>query len=833
MAWRDSRRSRSKLFLFTTSIAIGIAALVGINSFKLNLDDEIAIQAKELLGADLEIISYQRFTTEQYQLIDSLGTDYSYQTKFSSMVQFTRTKDTRLVQVRAIRGGYPYYGQIETEPDWAAGDVSNGQFALVDEKLMLQYNAEIGDEIAVGNLKFIIRGKLKSVPGQGGMATAIAPVIYIDHLFVGETGLIKKGSRVTFSRFYKYDSDEKLEEILAENEERISALNLNYDTVEKRKKETTTSFENLSIYLNLAAFIALLLGSVGVAGAVHIYLKEKNQHVAVLRCLGLGAKHAFFIYLVQVIAIGIIGSLIGITIGMSLQYVLPQVLGDLLPISITPHVYWSAGIQGLVIGLLITILFSMVPLYHLGNVSPLLSIRAPFEEGHQTKSNPWFIYLIIAAFLYAFTYFQIGNWMQALYFIGGLGLTVGLLLLLSKGLLIAAKRSGIKKISFAFKQGISNLHRPNNQSTELLLTIGMCTVLVATLLFARFILVEQITMVDADDRPNMVLFDIQSSQKEELKTLTTEYDLEVKQEVPVVTMRLKEINGITKKQADEDSTLEIPKWVFNREYRVTFRDELIESETLSEGRFQKKVAHPNDSIFITVSEGFAENLEWEIGDEVLFNVQGTLIKTYIGGFRKIDWRRVQTNFIILFPKGVLEEAPQFHVMVTKVDQSDVSVRYQQAVVTLFPNVSIIDLALILKTLEEVLNKISFAINFMASFSLVTGLIVLAGAVVLSQSQRIKESVLLRTLGASTRQIFRIIALEYFILGFIGALAGLLLSNGFSWALAVFVFENDFLFSGYYNFMILFSITFGTVLIGVSNIRPVLKKSPLEILRKEI
>ena len=284
--------------------------------------------------------------------------------------------------------------------------------------------------------------------------------------------------------------------------------------------------------------------------------------------------------------------------------------------------------------------------------------------------------------------------------------------------------------------------------------------------------------------------------------------------------------------ASKDSTLKYEDWVFNREYRVTFRDSLISSETIVDGKWQKK-ADPGDSIFVSMSEGFAENLGLKIGDELLFNVQGALLKTYIGSMRKVDWRRVQTNFLVVFPMGVLEEAPQFHVLITKVDKSDVSARFQQAVVRTFPNISIIDLELILKTLDDVLGKVSFVINFMAAFSILTGLIVLAGSVVLSKTQRIQESVLLRTIGAVKKQVFSITAIEYFVLGSIAAMTGLILSHLFSWALAEFLFEAEYQFDFIGTIAIFLIISSSTLLLGLMNIRPVLKNSPLEVLRKEI
>lgn len=833
MAWRDSRRSRSKLFLFTAAISVGIAALVAINSFKANLEDEIALQAKSLLGADLEVYTNQPLTFEQYGLIDSLGRNRSSQIQFSSMVYFPKTNDTRLVQIRALRGDFPYYGAIETDPAWAAGDLTNGKYALVDEKVMLQFNAKIGDEIKIGLIKFEIRGKLKRVPGQNGISTTIAPIIYLYEGWIAETGLVKKGSRVTYSFYYKYPNEVVLEEKLNQFSDRIVATNMSFDTVEKRKEDTTDAFNNLAMFLNLSAFIALLLGSLGVASAVYIYLKEKHQSVAILRCLGVSGRQAFMIYFYQVLIMGAVGAVIGIALGVAMQFGVPQLMSDLFPVSITPRFYWQIAVQGLMLGMIVTVLFAMIPLMSLTKVSPLQSIRQDFSGTvNQTQFSHWVVYGLLTLFLFSFTYYQIGDVVQALFFLGGLAITFLLLYAIARGLMYLAKWQSKKLKTFTIKHAITNLHRPQNQSSLLVLTIGICTVLVSTLLFTRYNLIEQITLTDQDNRPNMVLFDIQTHQKEAIKTLTQEYDLPVIQEVPVVTMRLKEVNGVSKTMAEQDSLLEIPSWAYNREYRVTFRGQLIDSETIVEGKLQSKVEQANDTIFISVAEGFAKRLKWDVGDQLIFNVQGALITTYIGSIRKVDWRRVQTNFLILFPSNVLEKAPQFHVLITKVDQSDVSARYQQAVVSLYPNVSLIDLELILQTVEEVFAKIGFAINFMAGFSVLTSLIVLAGAVVLSKSQRMHESVIIRTLGGSSRQVIAIIMVEYAALGLIASTSGLIIASGFSWTISHFLFEQTFVYSWQYALGILSAITFGTLVIGVLNIRPVLRQSPLQVLREE-
>lgn len=833
MAWRDSRRSRAKLFLFTSSIAVGIAALVGINSFKLNLEDEINNQAKTLLGADLEVIRSKPLTQEQFSVLDSMGSERSEQVRFASMVYFPRTAGTRLVQVRGISGLYPYYGTIETEPYWAAGDIQNGKYALVDEKLLLQFDVGLGDILKIGNVEYEIRGKLKRIPGQTGITSSVAPVIYVPRYTISQTGLVKKGSRITYSTFFKYESTDELNSVLDQFEPRFGDLGFGWDTVEKRKESTSDAFKQMAIFLNLSAFIALFLGCIGVAGAVYIYLKEKNQSVAILRCLGLKGNQAFYIYFYQVLIMGFVGSFAGVSIGLSLQYILPGLLQEILPVSITPQIYWLVVMEGMLLGVFIAILFALLPLISLKDISPLLSIRMAFDESAKQKNKlpHYIIYAIMILFIYGFAYLQIGKPLQALLFCGGLLLTFILLWVLSKSLMLLMKKIFDNAWKYTVRQGIANLFRPNNQSVLLVVTIGMCTVLLSTLFFIQYLLIDQIAISGRGDRPNMVLFDIQTDQKDEIKALTIDYDLPVVQEVPIVTMRLKEINGINKNKAHNDSTITYPNWMYNREYRVTFRDSLIDSEEIVQGNWTSEVI-ANDSIYVSVSEGFAENLKWKLGDELLFNVQGALIKTYIGSFRKVDWRRVQTNFLILFPQGVLEEAPQFHVLITKVDKSDVSARYQQAVVRLFPNISIIDLELILKTVDDVLGQISFVINFMAAFSILTGIIVLAGSVILNKSQRIQESVLLRTLGALKKHILSITTVEYFVLGSLAAITGLLLAHTFSWALAKFLFETEYSANIAATALIYCIVSISTVLLGLSNIRPVLKNSPLEILRKE-
>ena len=250
------------------------------------------------------------------------------------------------------------------------------------------------------------------------------------------------------------------------------------------------------------------------------------------------------------------------------------------------------------------------------------------------------------------------------------------------------------------------------------------------------------------------------------------------------------------------------------------------------GQWTNKV-NSGDAVVISISDDLAENANLSVGDEVVFNVQGVLMTTTVGSIREVDWARLQMNFMVVFPDGVLENAPQFHVLTAFVPDDASSARLQRDLVQRFPNVSVIDLRQIYTVIEDVLDKVSWVINFMAFFSILTGIIVLIGSVRTSKYQRIRESVLLRTVGAKSRQILKITSLEYLYLGILGSLVGILLSLVGSQLLATLLFEEPFVPSGVPFLVFLPGITALVLLIGLSNVRGVLKSPPLEVLRKEV
>jgi putative ABC transport system permease protein len=799
MAWRDSRRNRSRLLLFVSAIILGIAALVAVYAFRDNLQRDIDEQARTLTGADLILEGRKPAGKSTKALLDTLGEQRAAERSFASMLYFVKNQGSRLVQVRALEGEYPFYGTIETTPLEAASRFRNDRRALVDKTVMLQYNAKPGDSIKVGALNFEIAGALDKAPGQTGLSSTVAPIVYIPLKYLEQTGLTRIGSRIQYKYYFKFAAAGKAEQVIKVLKKELEKEGLDTETVASRKAETGRSFKDVNRFLALAGFVALLLGCIGVGSAIHVYVGEKLGTIATLRCLGVRAWEAFMIFLIQIAFIGLTGAVAGSALGTLIQFALPIVLKDLIPVEITMQVSWPAIGQGLALGLVISVLFALPSLLSVRRISPLNALRASFEAAGKRTADPlkWLVYVLILLFVFGFTYLQMEGWMQASMFTGGILLAFLLLYLLSMALMWLVRRLLPERIGYLWRQGFANLYRPNNQTLILTVSIGLSTAFICTLFFVQGILIKRVTLSSGENQPNMVLFDIQNTQKEAVAGLTKSYQLPLISQVPIVTVRIEDINGKTAADpAVADSTEkakrdEPSQRAFRGELRVTFQDTLTAAEKVVEGKWSGKVLPPENVVYVSLEQNYAQRIHARVGDKIVFNVQGMLIPTVLGSIREVNWSRMQTNFRVVFPAGVLEDAPQFHVLMTRVPNDRISAEYQGAVVRKFPNVSVLDLKLVLKVLDELLSKISFVIQFMAAFSMATGWIVLISSVLTSKAQRLQESLLLRTLGASRRQILTITAIEYLFLGVLAAGAGLLLALGASWALARFSFESSF------------------------------------------
>ncbi|MEM1328402.1 MAG: FtsX-like permease family protein [Bacteroidota bacterium] len=836
MAYRDSRHNRGKLFLFISSIIVGIAALVAINSFGENLQQNINQEARSLLAADLLIQGQERPNDSLALLFDSLEVArQANSAEFPSFVRFPKTNDSRLAQVSAVKGDYPLYGTLKTRPESAATTFKTDGTALIEDAIAEQFGVEIGDEVMVGRATFEISGIIERVPGRSSVSSAFAPVVMIDYDAIEATGLLKFGTMIEYRYYLAFDDDVDVDALAEERlEEQFEERSLRYETVEDRKESYGQAFGILTNFLNLVAFMALLLGCIGVASSVHIYVKDKLPSVAVMRCLGASGKEAFLIFLLQIVVIGFVGGLLGSLLGTLLQQILPIILKDFLPMeNVETDIAWQSVGQGMLTGVLVSVLFALLPLLSVRRVSPLRSLRSSYEQDVR-KRDPlkWLVYVGIVAFVGGFTAWQVGFNLGALFFTLAIAVSLGMLFGMAKLLMWVVKKFFPKSWSYVWRQSIANLYRPNNQTIVLMIAIGLGTGLISTMYFTREMILQQIEQSSSSDKPNMVLFNIQNQELDSVINLVNTEGLPVINEVHMVDARITAIDGIAADSLMCDTIADVPSYLLDRTIQVSYRNDLYDNEEIDEGKWHGNI-EASDEVYISLDESIARRLNAEVDTEILFSVDGKEIATRVGSIRDVKEEALTPNFPILFQEGVLEEAPQINLVTSRTDSLPQVNKFQTALVQQFPSVTLFDLRSIMQALDSILERIAFVIRFMALFSILTGIIVLISSVILSKYQRIQESVLLRTIGASRRQILLINALEYFFLGGLAVLTGMILSIISSALLANFAFDIPFRPNWWLPILWFVGITSLTVIIGLLNSREVVAKPPLEVLRKEV
>ncbi|MFU8860992.1 MAG: ABC transporter permease [Cyclonatronaceae bacterium] len=834
MSGRELRSNYSKLLLFISSIIFGVAALVSITSFGDNLNLAVYDQSKSLLGSDVTLQAREPFNEELRALADSLGGEKAEEIRFGSMVLLPKTGDTRLSQIRALRGNFPFYGSIDVEPADVLNRYQADNLALVDESLQMQYNVQVGDTIRIGVRDYPIGGIVRGVPGETAAQGVIGPRVFIPLETVLGSALLQRGSQVTYLTHIMNpelntagDFRDQLRPVLDRNRARI-------ETVESRRASLGRSFRNLTGFLNLVGFIALLLGGVGVASSIHVYIKQSKKSISVLRCLGTKLPSILFLYTSLSLIMGITGAGLGILLGSVLQTLIPAVVQDFIPVDVSTVLSLRAVIYGLVVGLIVTLLFVWLPLAGIRDISPLAAIRSSYEPAAGRKTNllRLFVIVLLVSFILVFARLQTGSWIQALFFTGTIGIILALLALVAILIVYLIRKYFPNGWSYIWRQGLANLFRPNNQTRMLIMTIGFGTFLLAVLYLSQRVLLDEIRIFGTTSQANTVLFDVQSDQAGPVTDLILSEGFPLIELTPVVTMRIQSINSRSYQSIRQDTTINTSQWALQREYRATYRDTLTGSETITAGTWIGNYTNDGSPVPVSFETGIAENLNISVGDTVVFDLQGVPVETRVASLREVEWQNPSPNFFLVFPGGVLEPAPQFIVLLTRIDSREASARFQQQIVRNYPNISIIDLDMVLATADSILSKVTFVVQFMALFSVFTGIIVLIGAVITSRFQRMKESILLKTLGASKQQVTRIMAIEYALLGFLAAFTGTILSVGTAWLLAVFFFEAPFRPDLLPVLFLILVVTTLTIVIGLLSSRTFYGQPALDIIRSE-
>lgn len=833
MARREARATLRRLALYAGAITLGVAALVAINSFRANVAAAIHRESRGLLGADLELRSREPFPDSLRALVDSVaaaGTDTASVTSLASMVMAERTGLTRLAEVRAVAGGYPFYGAITTVPAVAWAELGNGPRAVVDEGLLVYLQARLGDTLVIGDARFTITGTLRAVPGEVGLRAAIGPRVYIAGRYLAATGLLQFGSRASHRLYFRMESDRAVQRFVNHYHQRLRAWGVGFDTVGEREEELGDALDTFARFLALVGFVALLLGGVGVASAVHVFVKDKVPTVAVLRCLGATQSTSFAIYLLQAGAIGLTGAVAGAGLGIAVQQAVPALVADLLPLSVPTRIHWPSVGIGIGLGAWVAFVFALLPLLEIRNVTPLQALRFEVQPiARRVDPVRLAAYGAIVGSVVSIASWQAPRPIIGLAFAAGLAAGVVILAGIAQLLRVAARRALPRGAPFALRQGIANLFRPHNQTLAVTLAVGFGVFLVATLDVVQRNLLDRLAFDTRPDRPNLVLFDIQPDQRRSVEAILARHAVPVLDVTPIVPARIAAINGIR-----GDSLMSLPparsRWALRREYRHTYRDTLVGSERLVAGSWWRGPRAAGALARVSLEEDIARELAVGVGDRIAWDVQGIEIETQVANLRRVNWARFEPNFFVVFEPGVLEEAPHTLVTLLRIDDPRTRALVQQDLVRAHPNLSALDLATVQETVETITGAVTVGIRFMALFSVLCGMIVLAGAIATSRYQRLKESVLLRTIGARGHQVLETLTAEYAVLGTLAGVTGCALAVAAGWGLLRFFFELPFRPAVLGLIWLVLGTALLTAAIGLWSARQVLRAAPLAVLR---
>jgi len=797
LAWRESRAGRGRLLLALAGIAVGVAALVAVQAFASTLRGEARDQERALLGADLSISARQPLGDSASALISALeaeGAPVAEVRELTSMTRLAGGDRARLVRLRAVAGGYPFYGRPASTPADAWERLERGGGVVVDPALLRALGGGLGDSLVLGARAFEIVGVAEAGGSDVDLASAFAPRVQIQLRDLEGTGLVQFGSLVEYAA-YVVLAPERAAALARAWRAPLRAERTGISTAEEQGAALGRSLARLGSYLALVSLLALLLGGVGATSALRAHLAEREETVAVLRCLGASRRQVFTLYLGQALVVGVVGALLGAAAGLLLQRGLPAALGDLLPVEVPPRLDLRAAALGVGTGLWVALAFALPPLLEARRVPPLRALRRRLEVARRRDRSWGAAVVLLALTAVGVVVLQAGDLRLGLGFAAGAGAALVLLFVGVGAMLRALRRMPARHLPFAWRHGIANLQRPGSSARPVALALGAGTLLLVLLLAVEATLLQPLRFEQQAGRGNLLLWDVQDDQQGGVTDLLAGLGHAPVQQAAIIPMRVAAVNGrpVRPRAGSADTLPEGESgptgWAARREYRSTVRDTLVASERVREGRWWAA----GDADAVSLEEGVASELGVGVGDRIDWDVQGVRVSTRVTSLREVDWARFEPNFFAVFPPQALAGAPRTWIVLTRVEGEDERAAVQGEVVRRFPNVSVLDLTHLQGVVDAVLGRVALAVRFLAAFTLAVGLVVLAAAAVASRRERVRESVLLRTIGATRGQLRAILLAESFVLGAVGALLGAAGGTLGAWALARWLFDLPFVF----------------------------------------
>ncbi len=838
---RESRGSRGRLIFFAACLGTGVAAVVAVAGLSGALEETIRSQARPLLGADLAIESLQPFPPAVTQAIEAIpGT----RTRTEDLVTVVFEPGTAavaegsaprslLVELKAVEPAYPLVGELHLEPDRPLGSLLAPDTIVAHPDLLRRLGVAVGEEVSLGGARFRIAGTVVSEADRIAGSFRLGPRVFVSRDGLARTTLAGFGSRVTRRVLLNFPEGTDVataRRAAAGLKARLEGVpGLRVESWLDGQPELREAIRRTSRFLGLVALTSLLVGGVGVAQTVRAWIASRLDALAILRCLGVTSQEAILLYAAQTAGLGLVGSLLGAMAGIGLVAGVGTAYSDLLPPGGLDPWQPEALLRGLGLGLGVSLLFGVPALFAVRRVPPARVLRRDAEPIPASRPLQLLGGALLLAGVGATAWVQSGLPRVALLFTAGLAASALVLALAARGLLWLVTHVRRERLPFALRHGLASLVRPGAGTVSSILALGLGTLVVLHIALVQRDFSRQLAADLPANAPTAFLLDVQPDQWPGIEARLSAEGATRIVSVPVVTARLTAIDGeetaglATRAKGDARRQ----RWALTREQRLTYMAALPEDNRIVAGALWSDP----DAAEVSLEEEFAERIGARLGSNLDFDVQGVPLRLKVTSLRTVDWRTFGINFFLVVEPGVLEKAPQLRLAAARLPKEQEG-RIQDLLAREFPNVILIRTREVLERVAALSARMGEAVRILGAFSVLAGLVILAGSVTAGSARRAREVALLKVLGVTRAGAAAALGVEYALVGLVAGLVGTLGATLLSGAVLKAAFEVSFQPSPALLAAAPLAVSLLAAAAGLAVSVRALRVRPLEVLRGE-
>ncbi len=825
--FRELIQARKQAAVFVLCVALSISTIVALNGFKNNVNRSILGDARTLQGGDILLHSHYEFTQALRQAVTDLEQTEAVRGvrayEFYSVIRSTTGDRTLFTRLKAVESGYPLYGRVELQSGRPFDQVLRAGQVVVEQEVLDRLGLQIGDPVHIGSVVLTIVDVVTHEPDRPVEIFALGPRVFVSTQDLDRLQLIGKGSRVEYKILLKIDGDDATINALAARlaltaqpeQERVNT----YRTANSGVKRF---FDNLFFFLSLISIFTLFLAGIGMQTSLAALLREKEKTLAIIKAMGAPGSFLFRHYLALVLFLGLIGCLVGIAAGFIVEHLLPLLFAGLLPAGTALSFSVADSGEGLLIGALVVIFFTFLPLYNLRNIRPVAIFR---NDTAATARGIFFYPVVLGGFsvLTILVVRQLQDLKTGLYFMAGTSALILCTSLLTRVILAVSRKIPITPLSL--RQAHKSLFRPGNATRSIIVTLASALSVLLTIYLVQTNLSATYIESYPPDAPNLFFLDIQPDQKE---AFTREIG-SVVELFPVIRARLVTINGQPVKEQQGSKRRGDS---LTREFNLTYRNTLLADEVIKNGNaLFRKDATGSIPLQVSVLDTVAEMGDMHVNDTLEFNIQGVPLQAQVTSIRTRTKSRLYPFFYFVFPEEFLHDAPQTFFAAQHVNK-DAIAGLENRIVTSFPNISFINMAETAAQLGGLTRRLTIVVNFFAGFSILAGILIIVGSIFATRLARIREAVYYKILGSGSRFVLSVFIYEHLFLGLFSSFLAVILAQAGSWGLCRYLF--DIGYSPHWPVCLLLILLTAALVVGVGVLSSIdiIRQKPAIVLREQ-